>query len=101
MIGNKQLFVRGLGDRYNALQINGLPVTSPDPTYKIIRLDLFSTDIVEALTVNKVFSADKYADYTGAMINIETKDYPMKSFVKVDYSIGYNSISSFNNFHRS
>ncbi len=100
MIGSKQLFVRGLGDRYNSLQLNGLPVSSPDPTQKVIKLDLFSSDIVEALSVNKVYSAEKYADYTGALINIDTKDYPMDPFIYLSYGTGYNANSNLVDFKR-
>src|SRR5690606_2516721 len=45
--GSNNVYVRGLGDRYNSTSINGLPVTSNDPEKKNISLDLFSTDIVE------------------------------------------------------
>ncbi len=100
MIGSKQLFVRGLGDRYNSLQLNGLPVSSPDPTKKVIKLDLFSSDIVEALSVNKVYSAEKYADYTGALINIDTKDYPIDPFIYFSYGTGYNANSNLTDFKR-
>ncbi len=57
MMGSKNLFVRGLGDRYNAVMLNGLPLTSPDPVKKIVKLDMFATDIVKVLEVKKVYSS--------------------------------------------
>ena len=34
--GVKNVFVRGLGDRYNATLLNGFPIPSEDPEYKIL-----------------------------------------------------------------
>jgi hypothetical protein len=39
--GAKNVIVRGLGDRYNATTMNGLPLPSEDPEYKNISLDFF------------------------------------------------------------
>lgn len=36
--GVKNVFVRGLGDRYNVTTLNGFPVPSEDPEYKNISL---------------------------------------------------------------
>ena len=44
--GTGNIYVRGLGDRYNSTTINGLPVPSNNPEKKNINLDIFSTDIV-------------------------------------------------------
>jgi hypothetical protein len=45
--GSGNIFVRGLGDRYNSTTMNGLPIPSNDPEKKNINLEIFSTDIVE------------------------------------------------------
>ena len=42
--GVKNVFVRGLGDRYNITTLNRFPIPSEDPEYKNIALDFFSTD---------------------------------------------------------
>ena len=56
--GVKNVFVRGLGDRYNATTFNGFPIPSEDPEYKNISLDFFSTDIIQTVGVNKAFNAE-------------------------------------------
>ena len=38
--GVKNVFVRGLGDRYNTTMLNGFPIPSEDPEYKNISLSL-------------------------------------------------------------
>lgn len=91
MMGSKNLFVRGLGDRFNSAQLNGLPIASPDPNKKIIKLDIFQTDIIDNLSVNKAYDASNYADYTGALIDISTKDFPEEGFLSFSIGSKYNS----------
>ena len=98
MIGSSQLFVRGLGDRYNQALLNGMAIPSPNPSRKVIQLDLFPSDVVKSIGVNKVLSAYNYADYSGALINIETKDYPDSAFISIGTSIGYNNQTTFYDF---
>ena len=69
-----QLIVRGLGDRYSATTLNGLPIASPNPDNKLIPLDIFPASTVKNITVSKVYEADAFADYSGALIDISTKE---------------------------
>jgi hypothetical protein len=47
--------VRGLGDRYNSTTMNGLP-TLLNPEKKNLNLEIFSTDIVEYISIDKVYA---------------------------------------------
>jgi len=100
MVGSRQLFVRGLGDRYNSAQLNGMPISSPDPNKKLIKLDVFQTDIIQYLKVSKAYNAKNYADYTGALIDISTKEYPEEAFLSFGVGGKYNTQSTFNEFMR-
>jgi hypothetical protein len=71
--GVKNVFVRGLGDRYNSTSLNGLPLPSDDPEYKNISLDFFSSDLIESVDINKVFTPGITGDNAGANINIDLK----------------------------
>ena len=82
--------VRGLGDRYNATALNGLPIASPNPDNKLIPLDLFPASAVQNITVRKVYDASAFADYSGAHINISTKDNVANDFFNVSAMIGAN-----------
>src|SRR5690606_5745175 len=53
--GSTQVYIRGLGDRYVTTSFNGLPLPSNDPELKNIALDLFSTDIIEFVAVDKLY----------------------------------------------
>lgn len=83
-----QLFVRGLGDRYSLTTLNGLPVASPNPDNKLIPLDIFSSSVLQNITVTKVYTATCFADYSGAHIDIATKENVGESFISVSLGLG-------------
>ena len=72
--GVKNVFVRGLGDRYNATTFNGFSLPSEDPEYKNISLDFFGTDVIQSVGVNKAFNAGGSSDVGGATIDIVSKE---------------------------
>jgi outer membrane receptor protein involved in Fe transport len=91
--GVKNVFVRGLGDRYNATSLNGFPVPSEDPEYKNISLDFFGSDMIQSVGVNKVFSANATGDVVGADINIVSKELTTNSELAFDAKLGANQLA--------
>lgn len=83
-----QLIVRGLGDRYSTTTLNGLPIASPNPDNKLIPLDLFPTSTVKNITVSKVYEANTFADYSGAHIDISTKESTGGDFFNIGFNMG-------------
>ena len=83
-----QLIVRGLGDRYSTTTLNGLPIASPNPDNKLIPLDLFPSSTVQNITVSKVYDASVFADYSGAHIDISTKENITDDFFNVSFNAG-------------
>lgn len=89
--GVKNVFVRGLGDRYNATLLNGLPVPSEDPEYKNIALSFFESDIIKNIGVDKVFSAQNVSEVGGAIINVNSKELYSDYSLNLSVSTGFNS----------
>ena len=89
--GVNNVFVRGLGDRYNSTTLNGLPLPSEDPVYKNISLEFFGSNIIKNINVNKTFSAGLYADVAGANIDISSKELDKNSLLSVSVGEGYNT----------
>lgn len=89
--GVKNVFVRGLGDRYNATTLNGFPIPSEDPEYKNVALDFFGSDMIRNIDVNKVFSASTNGDVGGAAININSKELLGESAFGAEIEGGMNS----------
>lgn len=99
MVGSKQIFVRGMGDRYNLVTLNGLPVPSTNPDLKVIPLDIFPTQVISDISVNKSFSVDQYGDFAGGAVNVRTRDYPESGFIQVRLQGGYNSLATGKDFN--
>ena len=83
-----QIIVRGLGDRYSSTTLNGLPIASPNPDNKLIPLDIFPSSTVQNITVSKVYEAEAFADYSGAHIDISTKENVAEDFFNVSANVG-------------
>ncbi len=97
-VADRGIFIRGLDDRYNYLQINGLNFIPSDPNLKTIPLNFIPTDIVRNIDVFKTFNSGLYQDFAGASLNIWTKDVSNKAYSKVSITTGYNSETSFKEF---
>lgn len=89
--GVKNVFVRGLGDRYNATTFNGFALPSEDPEYKNISLDFFGTDIIQSIGVNKAFNAGGSSDVGGATIDIVSKELIGSGNLSLSISGGINT----------
>lgn len=98
--GAGQLIVRGLGDRYSTTTLNGLPIASPNPDNKLIPLDIFPSSTVQNITVSKVYEASSFADYSGAHVDISTKEGKSEDFFGVSLSAGGCFGTVFQDFYR-
>jgi len=76
IVGGKYVYVRGLGDRYSTVMLNGLHVPSPEPTKRVVPLDIFPTSVVKSITIQKAFSADIPASFGGGTVLIKSKGIP-------------------------
>ncbi len=94
--GGKYVYVRGLGDRYTKTILNGVDIPGLDPDRNSIQMDIFPTNIIDNIIVHKSFSAELPADFTGGVINIETKDFPEEKMGNISLTAGYNPAMHFN-----
>ncbi|MBF7071938.1 TonB-dependent receptor [Glaciecola sp. MH2013] len=94
LVDGKFIYVRGLGERYSSTQLNGAAVPSPDPTRNVIPLDLFPSDIIESLSVQKSFSPSMPASFGGGNVDIRLKTLPTQFVFNVSGSIGYDTENS-------
>jgi hypothetical protein len=88
--GNSNIYVRGLGDRYNSTTLNGLPIPSNNPEEKNISLALFTTDIVSHISIDKVFNNSIYGDFAGGNVNIVSKRHTEDDFLSLEVGSGAN-----------
>lgn len=89
--GGSNVYVRGLGDRYLNTTYNGLSLPSNDIEKKNIDLNLFSSDIIQNVSVSKTYAADFYGDFAAGNVNISSKIHSGKSFIDVELGTGINT----------
>lgn len=94
LVDDKFVFVRGLGERYSSIRLNGAMVPSPDLSRNVLPLDIFPTSIVESLAIQKVPSADKPAAFGGGSVNIRTTGIPDGFLFSLEVGTGTNTESS-------
>ncbi len=94
--GGKYIFVRGLSDRYSKITLNGAEIPGLDPSKNTVQLDMFSTNIIDNIVVQKTFSPDLPASFAGGYVNITTKSFPTKFTLQFSTSFGYNAQANLN-----
>lgn len=95
LIGGKDIYVRGLGDRYSVTELNGMGLPSPNPIKRTIPLDMFPSSIIGSLEVQKTASADITSGFGGGYVNIRTKKSTDEDYVRL--KVGVNAHDSFGN----
>ncbi|MBL8985412.1 MAG: TonB-dependent receptor [Gemmatimonadetes bacterium] len=87
----KFVFVRGLGERYTTTSLNGARIPSPEPERKVVPLDLFPSGLLQSITTAKTFTPDLPGDFSGAQVNIRTREFPANRQITISTSTGFNS----------
>lgn len=90
----KYVFVRGLGERYTTTSLNGARIPSSDPERKVVPLDLFPSALIQSVTTSKSFTADQPADFSGAQVDILTREFPARRQTQFSTSFGYNDAAT-------
>ena len=92
----KYVYVRGLGDRYSKTTLNHVDIPGLDPDRNTLQMDIFPSGLISNMVVSKNFSAEMPADFTGGLLNVETKAFPEKKILNVSFSTSYNPQSNLN-----
>lgn len=91
VVDGKYVYVRGLGERYSAVLLNGLEVPSTEPTKRVVPLDIFPASVIESMDIQKTYSSDLPGTFGGGTIQINTKDIPKEdNYVAGSISISVN-----------
>jgi TonB-dependent receptor len=90
----KFVFVRGLGERYTTASLNGSRIPSPEPEKKTVPLDLFPSSLLRTITTSKTFTPDQPGDFSGAQVDLQTREFPARRMISYSVSTGANSAST-------
>ncbi|MEP5944919.1 MAG: carboxypeptidase-like regulatory domain-containing protein, partial [Balneola sp.] len=98
VIGGKDVYVRGLGNRYSNVQLNGSPIPSTNPNKKEAPVDILSSGIVDNIVVQKTYTPDQSGEFSGGSVQIITKEFPNDPSISFSYTTGFNTNSTFKNY---
>jgi hypothetical protein len=87
----RYVFVRGLGERYTTTSLNGARLPSPEPERKVVPLDLFPSGLLQSVTASKTFTPDLPGDFSGAQVDIKTREFPATRQLSFATTFGYNA----------
>ena len=96
----KFAMVRGLSERYNMGQLNGVAITSTESDRKAFSLELFPSNLLDKIVVSKTATPDQPGDVAGGLIKIQTLDIPNANTMQISLAGEYNSLTTFKDFSR-
>lgn len=93
----KFVYVRGLGDRYTRTTLNSMTIPGLDPDRNDVQIDIFPTSVLENVIVYKTFSPNLPGDFTGGIVDVETKNFPEQKTTGVSMGFRFNPEMNLNN----
>lgn len=95
IVDDKYVYVRGLGERYSSTLLNGAELPSPDPTRRVVPLDIFPTEMLDGILIQKTYSPEMPGDFSGGVVRLKTRGVPAGYGGKISFSLGGNSETTF------
>jgi hypothetical protein len=90
----RSVFVRGVGERYTTTSLNGARLPSPEPEKRFVPLDIFPTALLQTITTAKTFTPDLSGDFSGAQIDIQTREFPVRRAMSLSFATGVNDAAT-------
>jgi len=89
----KYVFVRGVTDRYNVTEVNGVTMsgTNVEKDRKSFNFDMVPANLLANVTVIKTATPDLPGDFAGGLVRVNTLEFPEQSTTAVGVSMGYQS----------
>lgn len=95
---NKFVIVRGLSDRYNSAMLNSALLPSSEPDKKAFSFDMFPAALIDNIIINKTATPEFTGEFSGGLVQVNTKDIPSKDVLTIGFGLGYNTQSTFKPF---
>jgi len=100
LLGDKYVFVRGLGERYSGTTINGSTLPTTETEKRVVPLDLFPSKLLETVNVVKTYTPDKAGDFGSGVVEMTTTEFPGSSSLKLTAGSSYLSGATGDDFRR-
>ena len=89
LVGDKYVFVRGLGERYSGTTINGSAMPTTETEKRVVPLDLFPAKLLDSVNVVKTYTPDKPGDFGSGVVEMTTVQFPQNTSLKVSLGTSY------------
>jgi outer membrane receptor protein involved in Fe transport len=99
IVGDKYVYVRGMGERYNNTRLNGAAIASPEPLKRTVPFDIIPANLLDNVIVSKTATPDQPGDFAGGSVQLNTREFPDKLIFTVSATNGYNSQTSLKGFN--
>ncbi|MBB5634784.1 outer membrane receptor protein involved in Fe transport [Pedobacter cryoconitis] len=91
VVDNRYVVVRGLSERYNQAQIDGVTQPSTDMNRRNFSFDAIPAEMVSNIVVNKTATPDLSSEFAGGQVIVNTLDIPVQDFMQFQVGTGYNT----------
>ncbi|MDR2413455.1 MAG: TonB-dependent receptor [Odoribacteraceae bacterium] len=91
---DKYVNIRGMGERYNNVQLNGASMPSTEPNRRNFSFDVIPTGLVDNVTISKTFTPDLPGEFSGGLVEVNTLTAPSERFVTVTVGSGINTMTT-------
>lgn len=98
VVGDGFVYVRGLGERYSATQLNGAAVPTTEPDKRVVPLDLFPSGMIESIGIVKSYTPDLPGEFAGGLVQLKTVEFPAQRMFQFSAKSGFNSRTTFQRF---
>ncbi|MFN3529418.1 MAG: carboxypeptidase-like regulatory domain-containing protein [Bacteroidia bacterium] len=98
IVDNSFVMIRGLGQRYNNVMLNGISAPSTEPDSRAFSFDLIPSAVMDRMLIYKSGAADMPGDFAGGVIKVYTKAAPDYDLTEVNVGLGYRHGTSLNTY---
>ena len=98
VVGDGFVYVRGLGERYSATQLNGALIPTTEPEKRVVPLDLFPAGLIENIKIAKTYSPDLPGEFAGGLVQLQTVEFPAQKMLTFNLKSGFNTATTFDRF---
>lgn len=92
---DNSVVIRGLGNRYSKVFLNGAEIPDLNINNSSVDLELFPAAAIDNIIIHKTFSPELSGNLGGGHAEINLKTFPDRFNLETSYSVGYNTLGSF------
>lgn len=82
-VNNSKVIVRGIAERYNVAQLDGVTLPSTDVQTRDFEFDIIPNDLIDNVVVSKSYTPDLSFGFGGGLVQINTISVPDENFIKM------------------